>query len=175
MNTPYREDLMNQDDEVLDGPRTLAEVAVETRLIYEKLKTIGVGEVVTYDELTAICGRAVDKEARGLLETARRWCLKEHQMVFGAQRGVGMVRLSDTQIVHGADQDIVKVRRHAQRGMAKLACASYENLSDEMKPEFNAKAAILGTLIQHSNPAQIKQVQKTYAEMKISLPNLKRG
>ena len=166
---------VNSPNEVLDGPRTLAEVAVETRLIYEKLQTVQVGDVVTYAELSDMCGRVVDGDARGLLETARKWCMRDHQMVFSSVRGVGLVRLSDTQIVNGADQDIGRVRRQAQRGMAKLACASYEHLPEDMKPEFNAKAAILGTLVQHSNPAQIKQVQKTYAEMKISLPDLKRG
>ena len=51
----------------------------------------------------------------------------------------------------------------AKRGVERLACANYSSLDADKKPMFNAKAAILGTIVQHSAPAQIKQIEKHYA------------
>lgn len=152
---------MNQ--ELISGARTQAEVGMETRALYDVLCNLKPGESISYEELNKAAGRDVQTEARGSLGTARKMCQREHQMVFSPVRGEGLRRLTDGEIVDGADSDIARIRRTARRGAAKLACATYDNLEQELKPVFNAKAAIFGTLVQHSLPAQVRQITKHYA------------
>lgn len=160
-------------DTLITGKKTIAEVSLATRLLYERLKELAVGEVASYKELSQICGRNVQEDGVGLLNSARNICLREHQIVFSPIINEGLKRLSDSEIVRGADADIGRIRRAAKKGMRKLACASYKNLEDAEKNSFNAKAAVLGTLAQHATPAQLKQVERAYAnEAKPILPGV---
>lgn len=150
-------------DMLVTGCKTISEIGIETRMLYDALKDVVVGGTVTYSALSEIAGRDVRGDGYGSLTTARRMCQREHQMVFSAVRGVGLRRLDDGQIVDATDGDILRIRRAAKRGVERLACADYKGLPDEKKPMFNAKAAILGTLAQHSGLSQVKQIERHYA------------
>ena len=154
---------MNTHPEVLDGKRTINEVSADTLALYEALKDITIDGMITYANLSDLIGRDVQSEAIGSLTTARRMCQMEDQIVFSPVRGVGLKRLDDSGIVEYADNDIAKIHRAARRGVERLGCASYANLSEEQKPSFNAKAAVLGTIATHSRRAHVKQIEKTYA------------
>lgn len=159
--------------QVLTGRLTIQEISSETRKLYEHLKNLKVGEVVTYAALSELVGRDVSKEAVGSLATARRMCQREHHIVYGAVRGIGLQRLDDKQIVNSADNEIAKIQRTAARGVKKLACVDYANLAVDDKSNFNAKAAALGTLLQHSQPSAVKQLERHYAnEQQPVLPRL---
>ena len=150
-------------EQVITGKKTTAEVGVEALAIYEVLKTAEVGQVIDYATLSSAAGRNVQAECAGSLATARRMCQREHLMVFGVVRGLGLRRLSNAQIVESSASDIHKIERVAKRGIKRLTCADYSALNDEQRPVFNARVAVLGTLAQHSKPSQLTQIEKTYA------------
>lgn len=149
--------------EVISGKRTIGEITLETRTLYEHLKNLPVGTLVSYRELSVVAGRDVQSEGASSLYTARRMCQREHQIIFGAVYGEGLKRLDDEQIVASADGDIRRIHRTARRGTRKLACADYEALDDAGRASLNAKVAVLGTLAQHSTSASLRKLEKHYA------------
>ena len=150
-------------DEVISGKKTIAEVGAEALALYEVLKGAEVGHLIRYETLNDVAGRDVQYLAIGSLNTARRMCQRDHMMVFGVVRGVGLRRLSNAQIVESSASDISKIERVAKRGIKRLTCADYSSLTDEQRPVFNARVAVLGTLAQHAKPSQLTQIEKTYA------------
>lgn len=160
-------------EEVISGKRTIGEVTSETLALYGHLKTLPIGAVVTYDDLTAIVGRNVQESARSALQTARRMCQRDHQIVFSPVVGYGLKRLNDNQIVSSADGDIKRIHRSAGRGIKKLACVDYQNLDHAGMSSLNAKAAVLGTLAQHSTATSVQLLERHYAnESKPMLPQV---
>lgn len=122
--------------------------SIDAGLLADRLATLGVGEPASYADLTAVIGTDV-RRGRGLsaLRTARRQLQRERQMVFNVERGVGLRRLSDDQVVEAGASYLAKVRRAARRG-AKLvtSVSSYEALPAHLKVRHNAQVSIFGAI-----------------------------
>lgn len=134
-------------------------VSLETRLLYERLRKLKVGEVVTYGELTGIIGQDVQAAGRGALRSARHIAQRDHQIVLDAINNVGLKRLSDRETVASAGQTLNKVRRTAQRGIDRLAAVSdFDALQDEEKAQHNASMSALAVVKLMAKPKSVTRI-----------------
>lgn len=130
---------------------TLETLSVDSRLLYDALIALPVGETISYETMTACIGRDVQGVGRGALQTARRMALRENRMVFGVRRDIGLVRLSDAEIVGTGARTLRSIGRKARRGATVLSSVTdYTTLADEDKRRHNATFAILG-MIEHTS------------------------
>ena len=104
-------------------PKAIPEISIESTLLIDRLKTLEVDEVVTWDELSNLIGRDVRKEAYHNLGTARNRLLRDERMVFECVRKVGVKRLSDDGIVVSAESGLQRIKRASRRSFRKLSCA----------------------------------------------------
>lgn len=103
----------------MDTPRFTA--SANTRLLAQRLRSAAEGEIVTYPDLSAEIGRSVSG-ATATLHSARRMLRRDHMIVFDVVTGVGLKRLGDRDIVATSSRMARNIRRHAERGVATLAC-----------------------------------------------------
>jgi hypothetical protein len=127
--------------------KAIQELSADTSLLVERLRKVGVGETIAYDDLT----KAVDRDVRGIangnLRSAIHIVQRDYQIVFGTLRGVGLKRLDDVGTVALADNSIRKIHREAKRGRDKLLCVSdVAKLSNEERIKYNAGLAAFGAL-----------------------------
>lgn len=134
--------------------------SIDAQMIYERLEKTTVGEIVGYDELTALIGSDVQLKGRGYMETARRMAMRDKGMVFGPIRGIGLKRLADTEIVRSGQSYISKIRRHARRGMKVLVSVQdFDALPNDLKVRHNATASMLGAVAQFSGSTAQKRIE----------------
>ncbi len=133
---------------------------IDTQMIYERLSTASIGDLIEYQELTALIGTDVQNKGRGYMETARRMALRDKGMVFQPVRGVGLKRLADTEIVQSGQAYITKIRRHARRGMRVLVSVQdFGALPNDLKVRHNATVSMLGAVAVFSGGAAQKRVE----------------
>lgn len=134
--------------------------SIDTQMIYERLEKSAIGELVEYQELSALIGTDVQSKGRGYMETARRMAMRDKGMVFEPVRNVGLKRLADTEIVRSGQAYISKIRRHARRGMRVLVSVQdFNSLPNDLKVRHNATASMLGAVAQFSGGAAQKRIE----------------
>ena len=101
----------------------------DTRLLIIRLeKAATVGEIISYADLSATIGKPIQAN-RGALATARKTVLVDRNFVFGTERGIGLKRLSDDEIIESTTGDRKSIRGKATRSMRKLNAVEYLMLS----------------------------------------------
>lgn len=139
--------------------RAQFETSVETRLLYQRLRTVAVGESVTYRELSEIIGQDVQGAGRSALVSARRIALRDDLALFDPIRGSGLRRLSDHENLASASAVFGKVRRAARRGVERLtAISDFAALSDADKAMHNAGVSALRVVELMSKPKSIDRL-----------------
>lgn len=127
--------------------KAIPEMAVDTRLLAQRLRGLTPGETVSYDELDKAIGRKVRAGARQALYSARNIALREG-IVTEAVRKVGIKRLTDSEIVGAiGGQYRERVRRGGRRAMRKLTSVDFEQLSPHEKVKHNAELSQNGALV----------------------------
>jgi len=142
----------------MSDKKAIPEMSIDTRLLIEKMKSVKVGDVISYDELSKIIGRDIrSRQGYARLQSARRNCLKQHGIVFSTVAKEGLRRCDDSQIVGQAEHFVHRAHRISKRGIDTLACADFQKLDNTKRVELNAIASGLG-VIHHitSMPAQKK-------------------
>ncbi len=152
-----------------EKPRTIPEVSIETRLLYQRLVRAEIGEVINYKELTEIIGRPAQEGGRGVLSSARRMAIRENKVKFGTITNVGLKRLNDSEIVAGTEHRLRHIGRTARRGLKDLACATGE-LSHEDVVKHNTGATLLAMLLETTRPHKIKRLEGAVATAQDQLP-----
>lgn len=128
-------------------PKTLPSVSVSLETVLNRLIRAAVGEVVTYDELSACYGADIRQKGAGTLQRALRLALSEYNMVFEAVRSVGYKRLKDDEMIDAGKSHIQRARRACRRGKAKLDCvADFEKLTKEQQQEYNLRLSQIGII-----------------------------
>jgi hypothetical protein len=143
----------------MTAPKVVKVMGIDARIIYEELKKLKVGDVISYSDISDIIGRDI-QEDRGSLNTARNRLLEDESMCFGIVRGVGLKRLDDAEKVMAADGYLGKIRRASNRGLKTLASTDYSSLSKEDKLKHNITASHLGVLKQIASPKSKKKIEK---------------
>lgn len=150
--------------------KTIPEASIESKLIYDKLASMELGEVVMYSELNEIAAVDVQKAGYGYMMTARARALREDSMVFSAIWNHGLQRLTDEGIAKLGEDIIRRTRKSARRGRKKLACADYEKLSPEDKVRHNLAATFLGITEHAGRPKNLKLLEAEIEKSGTALP-----
>jgi len=136
------------------------EINVDARVLLARFKSAKVGDVITYDEMSEMIGRNVQKEARHILEAARRWAKKD-RIIFGTVTSKGVQRLDDAGKVRAGSGMMDKIRRTSRRAAQTLAAVeNFGELPNEMKIQHNMALSIFGIVQQ----ATSRKVQDRIAE-----------
>jgi hypothetical protein len=94
-------------------------------------------------------------------------------MVFASARGVGYVRLDDSQIVDTFDHARQRMRRLAAKAATRIVCVEYDKLSNEAKVKHNTALSIIGAMSEMASVGSAKRIEKRIAECGTSLPAAK--
>ena len=163
------EDTKTEEPEVVKNP-IIQQMSVDAQILIATLKDIAVGEVATYQSLSATIKRNVQTDAYGAMTTARRALQRDHRMIFGTVRGVGLRRLNDGEIVDAGRSHITSMRRTSRRGLKKLACVDWDNLDNASRIKHNASASMLGAVNMITRESSIKKLEAKIEKTKEKLP-----
>ena len=136
----------------------------DSRALVESLQDIKIGETVQYSRLSQIIGRDVQGVASASLNSARRVVEREHRIVFGTIRGVGIKRLEDADIVKSTDKSREHIRRTSRRAVRRLGCVDYQNLTAEQQTKHNAAMSVFGVLSEVAAEKSIRRIEKKIEE-----------
>lgn len=165
-----RQDLTrNQEDDVEEKKRAIQETSVDTRLLYQRLQSMGPAEEISYEDLSAVIDRDVRNGARHNMESARHMAQRIDGMIFDCVRGVGLKRLDDSGIVKTADSRMKRIRGQARRGVKALACATGELGNDDLI-KHNAAMSIMGAILHATKQKTRNLIERKVADIKESLP-----
>jgi len=141
--------------------RPVAQLSIESRLLYEQLKLLQIGERVTYIQLSDTISSDVRVDAKSALCTARHIAQRDNHMIFECIRGEGLVRLDDKQIIATGDGALRKMGRLCRRSAKKLLCVdSWDKLSNEDCIRHNARVSLFGAVEQMTRPSKIKMIEE---------------
>ena len=143
---------------VLTGRRTISEVSLDTKTIYGILSETSVGDVATYDRLSAAIGRDVHA-VWGSVATAQRMAMREIGAVFSPVRGIGLKRLSNSEIAKLSEGTLMKVRRAVGREVRRQALVDEMMLTNEEKISYSARLSMLGALVEFTKPGVAKRIE----------------
>ena len=148
-----------------------------TRLIAERLRRMKEGETITYDQLASdvavpsVRRRDIDKRAFDALLKARKKLLEEG-VFFEVVKGIGLRRLSPSEIARGEGQKSVeKIRRVARKGMKVVRIAlTSDQISNEDRIRASTDASVLGALILFTDADKAKKIEQAIrkGQMKVS-------
>lgn len=147
-------------------------LSIDSKLLYERLRAVAVGDVILYAELTGILSLDVQGKARGALHTARRMARDKDCCVFSVIRGVGLKRLSDSETVQSGDRFVRTIGRTASRGMKQIQAmkeGGYEALPNQDKIKFNLYASALGAIGAAVRPQRMRRLETRVAESNAQL------
>lgn len=154
-------------------PKSICEVAQDTRVLSGRLARLAPGELVTYNELTALIGRDVRTIARSTLNSARHIAERDHGLAFGCVHRSGIKRMEGGELPSIGDAAISGIRRKATRASKRMLHAAEKVvLSDEARLQLNARASSLGTIALCSSSkaaARIEEAVKNNGNMELSV------
>ena len=146
--------------------------SIDSTAIAKAMSAIQVGDKITNDEIVKLCGRPINR-LRGAISTALGIVQREKRAVFASLRGVGYVRLDDSQIVDTFDQANKRIRRIASRSAKKIVCVNYESLPNAAKIKHNAALSLIGAMAEMASIGSIRRIEKRITECGSSLPAAK--
>lgn len=149
--------------------QTIAEQAVDTRLLVSLLSKAEIGQTFTYAELSRHLGRKVEGSTSNLL-SARKILQRDYGMVFDTIWGQGIKRLSDSEIVALGDKLPGKVRRLAKRTIVKVSVAKDEALTNEQIVQRNAAVSMAGVLMHVSTKSGLAKLEAAVKVNAAELP-----
>lgn len=146
------------------------EKSQDTKIIESVLAESQVGDLVTYDSLSKAIGRDVRKFAVGSIASARHSLLRDKRFVFGVERGKGLIRLADGQVVEAVQHDRMRVHRTAKRALKKLETVSFSELKESEKKQHIAASAQFGVLAMFANKTSSTRIEKAVESTANNLP-----
>jgi len=141
------------------------ELSSDARVLYNVLETSLIkegNELVTYQQLSAAIGRDVQKEARGILGTARRIIQNEHKILLEAVQNTGIKRSVDYE---GATD---KVRNHIRRTVKHKTKDILQALNGKsITPTLAAKISTMSAIELFSRPKIPQKLIDTIQQRKL--------
>ena len=145
-----------------------------TKLVIEALYKVQIGESISYAEILKILGKdKIDSQVRSAISSARVQLIKEFHAVFDVDRGFGLMRLSNEQIVKLGAGGIQQIRNSTARIVHKLVAVDYAKLDNNAKVEHNTYLSVFGALSVMTQESKIKAVSGAVkeAQAQISIGN----
>lgn len=151
--------------------RAIQELGIDTKALINRLLKCEIGEFVAYKELGDIIGRPVQGKANGLLQSARRYVLRERQFVFGTIHKQGLRRLNDVEKVQTSEHYTRMAHNVARKGMKVLtAVDNFDNLPNDIKIKHNTYASVFGALHAITTKPSIKKLEGKVEAAQEKLP-----
>lgn len=141
----------------------IPEITVDTELLHKELRKAEIGEVVTYEKLSAVIGRDV-RTCRHLLYSARRKATREEGFLFEAVTDVGLKRLDNVGIIGTGKDKIKRIRGLARRGLRNLSLVQESRLSHEQRTDYLFTSSMLGALEGTTKPGAQRALRATVDE-----------
>ena len=155
--------------EIPETKKSIVEISYESKLLYERLKTLEVNGFVSYADLSELIGRNV-QQYRSHLTTAIRKCLSADSIVIEAVRNEGVKRLADGDILKIPKRVRDHIRKGCRRGIKKISTVNYDTLTREQQVSHNAEWSILGTLVHCTTSRIHKKIEAKVEEAQKRLP-----
>jgi hypothetical protein len=134
-------------------------VSIETTLLVERIKRMEQGELLSYRDCTKLIGQDVQGEARHILQSARRICQREYQVVTDAERNLGIKRMTDVELTNSGLQLFAGLRRAAKRGIDRVTSVSdFDALPDAEKIRHNATVSALAVVRHMAKPKSVDRI-----------------
>lgn len=145
--------------------RSLRELSIDTQTLESMMIKVPIGDMVTYHDLSASISRDVQAAARGNMNSARRRLEREHHIVFGAVKGLGLKRLDDVGKVAAANTHVARGRNQF-RSAKRVASAvdNFDALPNDAKVEHHVVMAKAVTLLHMTSPQTTKRLQSALAD-----------
>lgn len=121
--------------------------SLESQLVAKALADKNHEPIFTYAELSKIAGVKDITTRRGVIATACRTARREHRLVFGAVRGVGIKRLTDSEVVAKRSGRRCKIRNIANESRKDGETVNYENLSRDERTRAAVEDASIGVVL----------------------------
>ena len=149
--------------------KIMPNLRMETSIIYQRLAGGHVGDIVTDEELTALCGNdtRTGGKAYGCLQSAMRQALKKNNLVWKRIIGANALKcLGPTEVVETVHSNRHSICRKAKTAVQKLhAVAQVANCGTQEKMSLTMAAAHLGSIaILSSNATQKKMEARTITQ-----------
>ena len=144
-------------------------MAVETKIVLERLALMQPGETVTYEELDKITGCNVRKRSY-VMRTPIKKLLTDSGKVFVAERSVGLRLVRNSEIPQLSNKDITRIRHIAQRSIRHLAAVKFEELSVEEKVRHNTNMTLLAMFQRVTTPNSVKVIEESVKRQSNPLP-----
>jgi len=146
--------------------RRIKPVAIDTQILYDRLKQVPEREEIAYSVLSALIDRNVQGNARSNLQSARRMLLHNDGILFGVVFNCGLVRLDDQSKAVAGRASIDKIRREARRGMKKTtSVVDFDALPNDLKIRHNTDLSVLGMLHFASKPKQMARLENKIGDV----------
>lgn len=143
---------------VVSEKRGIFEINIETQLLYDRLVTAEVDEVITYAELSRIAGYVV-QERRGSLYTARKMALRDNNMVFDTVMNEGVRLLDDTRVVNSGAAPMKRIGNITRNAARRLTAVDFEGLSNEDRVKHNSLLSVYGAIRHFSKPRSLRRIE----------------
>lgn len=151
--------------------KTIQELSIDSRTLYDRLAKMEIGEFIPYSELTMLIGRDIQNDARGNLDTARNMARRDNRMVFGVVMNEGLKRLADEEIVGVGMQAVKSIGKASLRAMKKLVCVrEFDKMKPETQVKHNTMLSVLGVMNAMSKPKRVLQIEDRVAKVQKRLP-----
>jgi hypothetical protein len=150
--------------------RPVGLISIDTKVLFDRLTKLEIGEVASYEELSSLVGNDVRNGSRWALQSARRKSLHENGAVFGAIPKIGIKRLTNDETADTGHHYRGKVRRAAQRGARIQATVDLTKLSNAKRTESLIHLSYFGIVAHVSKEKQIRRLESAVEKADGPLP-----
>lgn len=134
----------------------------DSQILYHHLKdcaTNAPDEVISYSALSKAIQRDVQKEARALLNTARRMAEADDGLVFATVRSVGLKLVPQDELHKIAAGYRKRAGNQARKGLKALRAVDLSKLDEETRLRTVAESTVLQVQAHAAKPATVKKLQ----------------
>lgn len=161
----------------MSPPKGIRAISLESQLLHAYLTkaaesaAAGGKRVLSYDELSTVVCRNVQREARHCLTTARKKLLREQNVFFDCLRSVGLKLCDDDEKVEAGASFLRKIRRSARQG-AKITASvqDYATMSREKQVQHNAQLSLYGAMYDMTAQNKVKALEAKVEQAQKKLP-----
>lgn len=141
--------------------KSLPEMSGDARILLGRLRTLAVGDVVTYRELSDLIGRDVQGPARGTLDTARKAAEREYGMALGTVMKQGIKRLAASELSSIGDSAFGRIGRTARTAAKRMfRAASTLEVAPPDAAAIAARASGLAAIGLMAKPSSLQKIEQ---------------
>jgi len=138
---------------------TVFQMGIDAKIILDALSKLEVGELLTYQQMSALIGRDV-RQHRHIMAAARKGLMRDSK-VFAPVENQGLQRLTDAQKVQVAGDQLRRITRITKKIRATLAAvADFDKLPNDLMVQHNATMSLCGAIGQMSAASSMRKVEQ---------------